>query len=180
MKAGAGKNKGGGFEIQICRRLSLWITGAEKPEIFWRSASSGAKATVDRKKKVSTKMNGDIMAIDPRGEWLTKHFFIECKFYKDIRFEDLVKKKGQLYEFWKKCLLESEEANLKPLLIFKRNMSRTYILFDDIILKIENHTGTILPRTIFIDENKNSLYLFDFESLIKNIPAESVEFSFME
>ena len=69
MKPGRGSQKGGEFERKICRVFTKWITGQDKPEIFWRSATSGAKATQDHKKGHKSKMGGDIVAVDRQGQW---------------------------------------------------------------------------------------------------------------
>ena len=84
MKPGGGKQKGGDFERKVCRLLTKWITGKEKPEIFWRTPSSGAKATQDHRASHESDHHGDIMAIDEKGFWFTDYFLIECKFYADF------------------------------------------------------------------------------------------------
>ena len=41
-----GKAKGSAFEREVCKMLNVWLTGKEKPYVFWRSPSSGALATI--------------------------------------------------------------------------------------------------------------------------------------
>ena len=176
MRPGGGKNKGSRFEIQICRKLSKWITGTEKPEIFWRSAASGAKATTDRKKNQKTKMHGDIMSIDPEGEWFTKFFFVECKYYKDLRFEDMINKTGALWGFWKKCSKEADEAGLVPLLIFKRNNAKIFMMTDINIPAFEDYIGPItLPKIILSQLKGAPIWIVDFERFTSHYDAETIE-----
>lgn len=128
MKKGQSKSKGNSFEIRICRRLTKWVTGKERPEIFWRTASSGAKATMSKRVGHATKMHGDIMAIDPKGAFLTDNILIECKHYRDFRFEHLIVKSGLVYKWWSKCCVEAEQANKQPLLIFRHNNGNNYVM----------------------------------------------------
>ena len=113
-----GKQKGAGFEREICKKLSLWITKGEKVDCFWRSAMSGGRATVA---KGAVRQAGDITAVAPEGHALTDVLYIECKNYKDVDLDCLVKGKGTLLTFWKTAQKEAAKYNRIPTLIFKRN-----------------------------------------------------------
>lgn len=113
--------KGGSFERLVSRALTKWITGSEKPEIFWRSASSGAKATQDAKKGHKSKMGGDIVAIDVKGQWFTDAFSVECKNRKNFGDIDLfLEGKGKLLNWWEQCCGDAERSNKIPFMICKR------------------------------------------------------------
>lgn len=72
--------KGANFERAICKQLSLWWTGGERDDVFWRSSQSGGRATMRaRKGKTTAGGNGDICALDPIGGPLLKVFTIELK-----------------------------------------------------------------------------------------------------
>lgn len=72
--------KGGDFEREVCKKLSLWWTGGERDDVFWRSSQSGGRATQRKKKGLSTYGSyGDIAAVDPIGEPLLRLFTIELK-----------------------------------------------------------------------------------------------------
>lgn len=118
MKQGGGKQKGGEFERKICVELSKWITKGEKIDCLWRSAMSGGRATV---KRGLVRQSGDITAVAPEGHALTDKFYIECKAYKDINLDCLIKGKGVLLDFWKVAVVEAEFYKKLPMLIFKRN-----------------------------------------------------------
>lgn len=80
MKAGRGKRKGSGFERLLCTQLSQWWTGGQRDDVFWRTAGSGARATVRARKGKKTQPHcGDICAIDPIGKPLTDVFAVELK-----------------------------------------------------------------------------------------------------
>lgn len=75
-----GAKKGSSFERKICKRLSLWWTGGERDDVFWRSSQSGGRATQRAKSGKRTYGSyGDIAAVDPIGEPLLKLFTIELK-----------------------------------------------------------------------------------------------------
>jgi hypothetical protein len=74
------KQKGSDFERQICKDLSLWWSGGERDDIFWRTSLSGGRATVRRKSGKKTDLQcGDISAIDPYGVPLIQQVTFELK-----------------------------------------------------------------------------------------------------
>lgn len=77
---GRGKAKGGNYERLLCKRLSLWWTNGERDDVFWRSSSSGARATIRHRQGLSTYgQHGDIQAVDPIGAPLMRLVSIEAK-----------------------------------------------------------------------------------------------------
>lgn len=74
--------KGDGFERDVSRMLSLWWTGDERDDVFWRTSASGATATSRRKGKNKQKtkyMFGDITFVNPIGKPLIDRVLIEAK-----------------------------------------------------------------------------------------------------
>lgn len=72
--------KGSSFEREICKHLSKWWTGGKRDDVFWRSQTSGGRATQRLKKGQRTYGSyGDIAAVDPIGEPLLKLWTIELK-----------------------------------------------------------------------------------------------------
>lgn len=121
MKPGGGKQKGSGFEREICKRLSLWVSDGVHDDLFWRSAMSGGRATVRFKKGVDTSSGqGDITAVTTEGNQLTDYSTIECKHYKSIGLDAHVYGQGPLAGIWNKLQNETPK-NKKPILIFKEN-----------------------------------------------------------
>ena len=128
MRKGGSNAKGGGFERLVCRALTKWITGEEKPEIFWRSATSGAKATQDAKAGHKSKMGGDIVAIDEQGQWFTDHFRIECKNRADYgNLDQLILGRGEFLKWWDQACTDADRANKEPFLIFKRTRGHVFV-----------------------------------------------------
>jgi len=72
--------KGSDFERQIAKALSLWWTDCERDDVFWRTQTSGARATTRSKVgKTTYGQYGDIQAVDPIGQPLMDCCTIEIK-----------------------------------------------------------------------------------------------------
>jgi hypothetical protein len=74
--------KGGEFERDFCRELTTWWTGDQESDVvFWRTAMSGGRATVRRKKgKKTTQAHcGDIAALTLDAQRLTELVTFELK-----------------------------------------------------------------------------------------------------
>jgi hypothetical protein len=123
MKNGGGKRKGSAFEREICVALSLWVSKGKRKDLLWRSAMSGGRATVTRKRgEKNTTQTGDITAVHPDGNKLTNNFVIECKKYKDLDVASgLLFGRGRLAKFWAQAYRESHIVGKMPLLIAKQN-----------------------------------------------------------
>lgn len=122
MKPGGGKSKGSGFEREVCKKLSLWVTRGKKEDCFWRSAMSGGRATVAKRKDIHIRQAGDICSVSPEGHALTDLFFIECKFYKDLGFDSFILDGvGTLMSHWNKLNEQANKHNLEPMLIARQN-----------------------------------------------------------
>lgn len=78
--------KGSAFEREFCKELSLWWTNKERDDVFWRSQTSGGRATSRRKKGMATAgQYGDVAATDAIGIPLIERVTIELKRgYKDV------------------------------------------------------------------------------------------------
>lgn len=118
--------KGSRHERATCEQLSMWVTDAATADIYWRSSTSGARAT-RRKRKTGTAVafqSGDICAIDPRGRYLTDLFTIECKFYKDAGYSKLINGLPRAFTaLWNQS--KTACVGTEPLLIVKENRRDT-------------------------------------------------------
>ena len=87
-----GGAKGSPFERHMCKELSLWWTGGKRDDVFWRTASSGGRATQRAKTKRGTfGQEGDVQATDPIGQPLMNLFAIELKRgYNKTTIQDLL------------------------------------------------------------------------------------------
>ncbi len=133
MRPGGGKQKGAQFERDVCKALSLWISGGEHEDVFWRSAMSGGRATIARqKRRDASSAAGDISAVRPIGAVLTNRFLIECKFYHDLNlmglFENFLRPSPGIAAFWSILRKEAAAINREPMLIAKQNRMKTCVL----------------------------------------------------
>ena len=72
--------KGSAFEREIAKLLSLWWSDCERDDIFWRTQTSGARATSRKRRGQDTfGQYGDIQACDPVGQPLLDCCIIEIK-----------------------------------------------------------------------------------------------------
>ena len=132
MRKGGSKSKGNSFERFVCKSLSLWITNGKKADCLWRSAISGGRATVARKRGELVRQAGDICSVSPEGHSLTDVYYIECKSYKDLRLDSFVFGKGPLAKFWKETIAQANHYQKKPMLIAKSNNVPILVLTRDI------------------------------------------------
>lgn len=106
------KKKGNRFEREVCKFFQSW-TGYE----FSRVPQSGGLRW-----KNTQSITSDVICTD---EFYGRRwpFSIECKSYKDIKFEQLLleKKSCKITSFWTQAVKDSERANKMPLLIMKYN-----------------------------------------------------------
>lgn len=168
MKSGGGKAKGSAFEREVCKKLTIWVTGQEKPYVFWRSPSSGSVATIAQ----SSNISGDIISVKEDGNFFTDVFSIECKDgYPDAEIMKIFKnnKNDIIQEFWKQCITDARKANKQGMLIFKKkgfpiivgieDGTKISKVMKDKISKNVTISYDILPHIVFFefDEFLNSL-----------------------
>lgn len=120
--------KGSDFERWISKTLSEWWTNGERDDVFWRSTTSGARATSRRQKgKRTAGSAGDITAIDPVGYPLIELVMIETKKgYNHDSVHDVFDADGlcsQQFERWYNQIRMAQEINEAPywVLIWKRD-----------------------------------------------------------
>jgi hypothetical protein len=145
--------KGNRFERETCRELSLWYSKGTDGDIFWRSQSSGSRAT-KRGDQSLRHAAGDISAAKAIGKPLIDEFFVECKFYKDLQLANfLVNRASKLDSFWHVASRQASCYGLQPILIARQNRYPTLILmqpesWDGFEVggkawRLENHAVTI-------------------------------------
>jgi hypothetical protein len=162
-----GKKKGGGYEREKARQLSLWFTKDKNDDVFWRTSASGAKATVNLQagKDVNFNHFGDIGAINTIGFPFIELVNIECKSYQDFSLLKVLKpnKNPSLIEnFWGEAKKEADDSGRLPILIMKKNYFPDLIMMSDDILDlfkykfdtgecIKNDCGSILLLSKFLE-----------------------------
>lgn len=144
MRSGGGKGKGSSYERDVCRKLSLWVSGGVAIDLFWRSAMSGGRATVAHRKGQVVRQAGDITAVRPEGHGLTDRFFIECKHYRKLDIEAFfLTGKGRLAKFWRATVREAKKHKRHPVLIARQNRTEDLILTHPVTI---SHVMGSLPK----------------------------------
>jgi hypothetical protein len=187
--------KGGDFEREVSRTLSLWWTENQRDDIFWRSDSSGARFTQRKKTgKDTANQGGDITFSDSLGEQLIKNWNIEAKTgyagrtkVKDSKGNDKVilnrwdvldildssQKEPVLLTMWNQCKRDAELTNREPVLIFRRNGRKPCIMFTaKYLCHLFSFFGmTSIPTIMIVIDNKSHVIfnLQDFFNWIPNI-----------
>lgn len=170
MKAGFGKQKGGTFEREICKKLSLWISNSTRDDIFWRSAMSGGRASVQFKKgQQNLTQAGDISAIDPLGDFFIKKCIVECKFYKNLQLENLfftVSNSG-IVGFWNILLQKIADSKKIPFLVVKQN-------YKEPLLGTSYRMKSLLKKHNYPDFSigifpERDLIIYDFATFLEKI-----------
>lgn len=128
--------KGSTFERSICTQLSLWFSGGVSDDWFWRTAGSGARATVrGRKGKRTTGHCGDICATCPEAQPFLDYFAVECKKgYSKFTVADLLDKPEgaakQEYEKWfEQAELSRKNSGAKAWLLIVKRDRRDALVF---------------------------------------------------
>lgn len=163
-------NTGTPFEREVCKDLSYWWSGGRRDDLFWRSDTSGGRATSRRKKnKTTAGQCGDIASTHPSTFAMTDVFTIECKKgYNRSGPLDVVdrpkpKKNArgpteQTVEAWLKQATTAmhNAGSLTYLLIWRKNGRSKVVGYDPKVLKhvngLKEKLETIRPRVRLVME----------------------------
>ena len=169
MKKGASKSKGSGFEREISKALSLWLSENKNDDLFWRTSNSGGRFTSRFKGGTDTQnQSGDITSLNSSSEWFINFFSIECKFYIDINIWSIfTNSKMGLIEFWEQSRNDSTRSDKNPILIVKQNFKPILLITNDFLFdKFEKMS--FKPNLIICNENSN-MYVYKFTDFIENV-----------
>ena len=181
------KNKGSAFERAIAKQLSLWWTHGERSDIFYRSASSGARATnAHRNGGAIANAEGDIVYSDAIGKPFTDFFCIELKTgYGDWSVMDLLEsnqKVTQFEKFWEQVSESALHCKAFPLLIYRKDRKNIIVGFDfEAWRQIYNHkeASQALVDAPHIDLNipyrLGRVYLYKLEDFLEAMKPEYIK-----
>jgi hypothetical protein len=181
----SGKSKGGNFEREISVKLSLWFTEGKRDDVFYRSQSSGARATQRNKSKKTTEgQYGDIAATCKDGEPLIKLWSIECKtgYQSKSKLKDGTKKvtnwdildlldsKSQepmFAQMWNQCVIDAEISERQPILIFRRERKLPLIAITGLYYSRLTNWFSISDFMIIHFDLSNLYYPYNKVTIIK-------------
>jgi hypothetical protein len=152
MKSGGGNEKGGRFERLVCKRLSLWLSKGERDDLFWRSAMSGGRATLQLRQdlariQVRKAQAGDLTAISQEAYDFAERMFFECKHYENLGFgRGFICESGLIWNFWQKACREALRHNKIPVLIARQNLYPIVVITRSTQLVFQCQPLIVLPR----------------------------------
>jgi len=175
--------KGSEYERKMAKTLSLWWSNGHRDDIFWRSTTSGGRATERAKKGLKTSgQQGDIAAIHPSGRKLLDICTIELKCgYFDVTIQDLLDlpkhHKTRVMEGWLNQA-ETESRNAEAvywIMIIHRTGRKDLVLCPTSLLLDLEHQGSCL---LSVDHPHFGLSFFNFEltclqleTFLEEVPA---------
>lgn len=126
------KNKGGNFERNLAKELSLWLSNGEDDSWIWRTSSSGGRSTQRSKKGKTTQgAAGDLTFTDERAAPFFDIFSVELKIgYNDTNPLLIIDSGSKNHSFkvnLEQCIRDAELVNKQPLLIFKRDRMKACV-----------------------------------------------------
>jgi hypothetical protein len=192
--------KGGEWEREVSKILSLWWTGGERNDVMWRTHGSGGRATNRAKKgKGTAGASGDLMATHPVAEPLFEYWLAEAKRGYDAKKGKKTRnsesinvlywldrpvgtKDPQLYRWWLKADKEREQDNrCEAVIIFRRTGKRRCIMmraeaFGDLHQLNSEYRGS----TIDIRYGHHRFTIMDLEVFLQWCPPESIRIALAE
>lgn len=133
----------------MCKLLSMWWSGGERDDLFWRTSTSGGRATFRSKQDRKTQgQYGDVAATDPVGKPLIDFATIELKTgYNKHTLHNLIDapgryKQAQEWRKWidKATLDRVRSGTLTWMIIAKRDQREPIVVIPlKPLHQIENH-----------------------------------------
>jgi len=169
-----GKRKGSGYERQLSKILTKWASNQEKDYWFYRTAASGGIPTMSGG---NADLSGDIMPINESVIWM-KIFSFEAKCgYGGASFDKhLTGVKGnEIKSFWVQCNDDAIKHNKLPILVFKKNRTKTWIgIPPSLFFKLDKYllTFPFIHLRFDIGDKLPDLYAYDLEFFLQNITPD--------
>jgi hypothetical protein len=167
--------KGGDFEREVSKMLTVWLTGKKKPYAFWRMPGSGSLMTIHEE---NIGLSGDIRAVSPEAEFFTDIFSVECKtgypktsFWQ--HFKDI--KNFNIKDFWKQCCEDADKAAKLPMLIYRKKGTKPIV---GVCSKTTNFLYEKLTNfnfigVVFSDEIR-PIYFFNMEKFFDTVKPDDI------
>ena len=123
--AAKSNRKGGKFENDVAKILSLWITEGKRNDILMRSIMSGGLATMqDRQEGTVTAkhQSGDLVGCHKLAEPFMSIFSVECKHLASLNYGQFIHHGGgPISKAWEQAREAAAGAEKVPMLVMKEN-----------------------------------------------------------
>jgi len=174
--------KGGNFEREVSKALSLWWTGGKREDVFYRSQASGGRFTMRRKSgKDTSGQGGDITASDSIGEPLIKQWSIECKTgygkktdkgisrWDVLDLLDSAQKETVIEKMWAQCRRDASLTKREPILIFRRNGRKACVMLNLYYYGILAYGNKFIRKQIRIIFAEEETIVLPFDVFLGNV-----------
>lgn len=178
--------KGGEYEREFAKELSLWFSKGKSSDIFWRTPGSGGRAKFrGRQGHTTANQHGDLMATDPSGIQLLNLLVLELKRgYSDQTIQDLLDrpkkyKKGKLAQNffleWLDQVSESAQQAGTPfwLLIWRRDYAEPLLIFPEELLPVFDNVR-LNPLLLVCPDQHPTVYVTHIMNFWELDPLELV------
>lgn len=168
------RQKGAAWERECCRRLSLWATNGDRDDLFWRTAMSGGRATIQIRKGFKNKSQvGDIGAVDALGEeLLLQHVIVECKFHKNVDIVlGFLQQRGRLFGWWEKEVLKSAGTGREPFMIVLENRVPAMLITTPEACDKLNIKHDSTDYACWLSSWSRTPYVFLFDDIVPRLKA---------
>lgn len=154
-----GRDHGIHFERRIARMLDKWWPIEDG---FWRSQSSGARATKRKKGQF-----GDIASTHPDTDWFTRMFCIECKTREILPLHALLRNSKQdgPFKWWAEHLHKTPHDRY-PILLFVEGGKTNVLAF------MIDESADVLDGWDVMYRHLEGVLLVDFRELLKKTRPE--------
>jgi hypothetical protein len=155
--------KGSQFERTISVQLSLWWSEGKEDSWFWRSVTSGARATQRAKQgKATINAAGDLAAQCVEGQRLLDLLTFELKRgYKGICIADIWEKdKGGFHDFIEQARKSASLAGTRwAVILHKRDRREPVVYIED----TRDHSCKIMSWSDFLTPSNRDYWLRQWE-----------------
>lgn len=172
------QSKGGAFEREFSKLLSLYVTEGTRTDVFWRSSQSGGRATQRAKQNLTTAGSyGDITCLDSDFAFITETCCFELKRgYNGTNIQELIdgnKKEPELLQFWKQCERDRILGDrLFSIVVFKRDRKRAIITIPrKLHYLIAKDIGSRLYNRIDISFGEMLVTSIPLEEFMERVPS---------
>jgi hypothetical protein len=195
------RDKGQKFERETARAISLWWSGGERDDVFWRN-----RVRITSKAFNAQQQCGDLQACHTSGLVFTEIFSIELKSGYSKKKTDSTKKKiaaGKavkaqkvrnvpwdllevidsaviddnlvILSFWKQCLSDAQLSGRIPILIFKRDFHSPVVVVDPVdFLFFQDWCGPFPPRRLRLIGIDLDLCFYRYDDFFEWLTPEAV------
>lgn len=164
--------KGGRYEREIAKQLSLWLTNDDSNSELIRSVSSGGW------KFRKNRQVGDLAPNGPKGDEFRSLFGIECKNREDFSWKHYwTSEDPQLFKWWRQVAEECEDAELIPMLIYRKNYVPDLIGLEEdywVPLLCEKNIATVSDRILRIKVDDYRVFFMKFDEFLETFSPEIV------